>query len=128
LSPPTQAKDFLAELRFVHPMGDKDFVTLMTYRTVAEAAIVQAALNSHGVTAYIANAETATMLPYLGTSVDVQLQVAARDVDEANDILRAIKFEDASASTAPWKCPKCGASVDEGFDACWSCGAMKFQE
>ena len=106
-------------------MNDEELITLTTYRNVPEATIAQAALISHGVTAYLENAEMAITAAYPGMCVDVQLQVAARDVDEANDILRTIKFEDASVSSAPWTCPKCGASVDEGFDACWSCGEMK---
>lgn len=106
-------------------MNNPAFVTLMTYRTVPEAAIAQAALTSHGVAAHLENAETATMLPYFGTSVDVRLLVATQDADQAAAILRAIRFEDASASAAPWMCPNCGASVDTGFDACWSCGSAK---
>jgi putative signal transducing protein len=105
-------------------MNDEELVTLTTYRDVPEATIVQAVLVSHGVTAYLENAEMAIAAGFPGMC-DVKLQVATRDVDEANDILWAIKFEDASVSSAPWTCPKCGASVEEGFDACWSCGELK---
>src|SRR4051794_10472880 len=24
-----------------------------------------------------------------------------------------------------WTCPKCGSTVDSGYEACWSCGATK---
>ena len=104
---------------------NEELITLATYHTASEASIAQAALISHGLTAYLENAEMASRRHSPGMCIGVQLQVAAPDVDEANDILRAIKFEDASVSSAPWTCPKCGASVDEGFDACWSCGQMK---
>jgi hypothetical protein len=106
-------------------MNSPAFVTLMTYRTVPEAAIAQAALTSHGVAAHLENTETATMAPHRGKPSDVRLLVAAQDADQAATILRAILFADASASAAPWTCPNCGASVDAGFDACWSCGMLK---
>jgi hypothetical protein len=72
-------------------MRDDELVTLATYRTVPEASITQNALEANGVKAFLANAVTATNFPHLSMPFEVRLQVAARDLAKAQELLSTIK-------------------------------------
>ena len=73
-------------------MNDDQLVTIASFLTIPEAAITQNALESNGITAFLANAETATMAPWLTRPFCVQLQVPAKDVEEAQVILNEIRL------------------------------------
>ena len=110
-------------------MAHEDLVTIASYGSPHEASIAKATLDAENIQAYLMGAEVANTLWYVGTALGgVKLQVAQRDADRATDVLGAIKSTDKSKSIAPWKCPNCGAEVDEGFEVCWSCGTSDDQQ
>jgi hypothetical protein len=74
-------------------MHDDQLVTIASFQTIPEAAITQNALEANGISAFLANAETATMAPWLTRPLCVQLQVPAKEVEEAQAILKMIKTD-----------------------------------
>ncbi|HEY4234803.1 MAG TPA: hypothetical protein VGM76_15320 [Lacipirellulaceae bacterium] len=74
-------------------MRDDELVTLATYRTVPEAAITLNVLEANGIKAFLANATTATMAPHLSMPFEVRLQIAARDIGKAQELLSTLKAE-----------------------------------
>jgi hypothetical protein len=110
-------------------MAHEDLVTVASYGSPHEASIAKATLDAENIQAYLMGTEAVNTLWYIGTALGgVKLQVALRDADRATDVLGAIKSTDKSKSIAPWKCPSCGAEVDEGFEVCWSCGTSDDQQ
>ncbi len=77
-------------------------------------------LAAEGISGYLENANTQTMLGYVGPALGgVKLLVPDEDVDSAKQLLAK---EDVASTIAAWTCPRCGSEVDSGFELCWKCG------
>jgi hypothetical protein len=102
-------------------------VTIGSFANFEEAKLAQAALAEEEIRAFLEGANMAGMLWYLSNAMlGIKLQVAVDDVEQAKAVLghaTAGDEEQRSAAT-PRRCGKCGAEMEPGFDACWSCGAM----
>ena len=64
-----------------------DFVTVGTYVTTIEAEIVKGRLQSEGITAIVADGMAAGVMPFVGSSAGVHVQVAKEDAARAKEIL-----------------------------------------
>ncbi|MFO0814869.1 MAG: hypothetical protein U0796_16740 [Gemmatales bacterium] len=99
-----------------------DFVTLMTFRNVADAEVKRLALEDAGIKTYITDAEIVTMDWLLGNAVgDIKLQVAHSDAEQAVGILKALPPVTAS-TVGENQCLSCGAVMPESADTCPKCG------
>ena len=48
------------------------------------------------------------------------------DIERARRLLGRFLDQWREPRNAPaWRCPRCGESVDGGFDCCWSCGTPR---
>ena len=48
------------------------------------------------------------------------------DLPRAGVLVEAFLGRAAAAPEGgPWRCPRCGAEVDGGFELCWRCGAPR---
>jgi hypothetical protein len=103
---------------------DKDPVAIATFDSEPEAKILQIALIDRGIKATISGDVTA-FGGITGGVTGVTVYVRKIEAEEARAIVREISEEENQLCPA-WKC-RCGATVDEGFAICWSCGA-KFSE
>ena len=64
-----------------------NFVTVGTYVSLIEAQIVKGRLESEGITAIVADGMAAGVMPFVGSSSGVHVQVAEEDVAKAKEIL-----------------------------------------
>ncbi len=99
---------------------DKDLVAIATFDSEPEAKILQIALIDRGIKATISGDVTA-FGGITGGVTGVTVYVRKIEAEEARKTLREMSEEDAHLCPA-WKC-RCGATVDEGYAICWSCGA-----
>ena len=78
----------------------RDLVTIARFNTVIEADMAKSQLDAEGILAFVANAGTAGLMPYLSAGGGVSLQVADDDVERAREVLL-----DASPSVGPYRTP-----------------------
>ena len=99
-------------------MNDR-LVTVRNFGDPEEASIAKEILDDHGITSCVQGAQSAT------TSLGgVNLQVP----DESAELAAELLDKHLYPAETVWKCPKCGANNDEGFEICWQCsrgGAWK---
>ncbi len=89
------------------------------YGSVLEAEIDQGRLESAGIPARVRRDDCGGMYPQLVMHKPVRLEVDVADAERALEILG----EAADAPPTPaWTC-SCGETVEQGYDACWKCGA-----
>jgi len=88
------------------------------YLSMAEE--IRLFLEQHDIKAVLANENTGSMLPHLGTAIGVSVLVAGPDAVQASQLLE--QREPVSTTTGPWYCGACKVDVEPGFEACWSCG------
>jgi hypothetical protein len=65
----------------------RDLVTIAHFNTVIEAEMAKSQLGAEGIGAFLAGAGTLGVMPYLGPSGGIQLQVAEDDVERAREVL-----------------------------------------
>jgi hypothetical protein len=69
-------------------MSEPDLVTVATFPDVAEAELARERLGLEGVRAFVIDAQTAGVMPYLaGAMGGVRVQVEPKDLDRAREIL-----------------------------------------
>jgi hypothetical protein len=69
-----------------------DLVTVAAYPDAAEALLAKERLELEGVRAFVLDAQTAGVMPYLTSSTGgVRVQVAARDLQKACEILGVVR-------------------------------------
>ena len=102
-------------------MGGDDLLRLAEYKTQSEAQFVLGALRDNGVDAKLSGEEHSALGIDLDGPDAIEIIVTRDEYDKAKAIIDDL--ETAVEEPVPaWTC-KCGEDVDEGFDACWSCGA-----
>jgi len=103
-------------------MSDDEPVTIRKYGSPQDAHLAKSVLTGDGIRACVADDVVTAWLWHVGTALGgAKLQVARRDAVRATEILRTIESHSTATDGATWMCPQCGADVDGGFDACWSC-------
>jgi hypothetical protein len=96
-------------------------VNVGNFGTRQEAEIARGVLQENGIPAFVQGGEMATTMFFVGTALGgVVLQSPESLAEEARRIL-ADEFRSTDSIPA-WKCPKCSADVDAGFEVCWRCG------
>jgi hypothetical protein len=67
---------------------NEDLVTVVAFPDVAEAELAKDRLELEGIRAFVIDAQTAGVMPYLtGVSGGVRVQVASADLERAREIL-----------------------------------------
>jgi hypothetical protein len=98
-----------------------DFEEVARFSNPLEARQALIVLSHNGLNAYIEGENANSTLWYVGTAIGgVKLLVEAGDKSRALEILNEPVGRD-EAMDAPWRCEKCFAEVDAGFDVCWRC-------
>ena len=96
----------------------EDFVTVATYFSLAEAEAVRLALDAEGIQTLATDEDIGEMLVPTAFG-GIKLQVAAKDVDRANEVLATLETEsqpetndaDDSGDDVSLQCPKCEAQI-----------------
>jgi hypothetical protein len=65
----------------------RDLVTIAHFTTVIEADMAKSQLDAEGIMAFVVNAGAIGVMPYLGASGGVRLQVAEDDAERAGEVL-----------------------------------------
>ena len=65
----------------------RDLVTIAHFNTVIEADMAKSQLDAEGILAFVVNAGAVGVMPYLGPSGGVRLQVAEDDAERAREVL-----------------------------------------
>ncbi len=69
-------------------MNDEDLVTVAAFADVAEAELAKERLELEGVLAFVADAQTSGVMPFLTSATGgVRVQVKQEDVEKAKEIL-----------------------------------------
>ncbi len=101
-------------------MQDDDLVAAAEFSNDVEAQQAINLLAEHGIVAQM-NDEGGAFDLGIGELAGIEIIVAETNLEKAQHLLA--ELNDAQTQTCPaWKC-QCGEDVDEGFFACWSCGA-----
>ena len=66
-----------------------ELVTVATFPDVSEAELARDRLQLEGVRAFVADAQSIGVMPYLGATSGVRVQVAPADLEKAREILSA---------------------------------------
>ena len=70
------------------PSSDQDLVTVASFPDVPEAGLAKDRLEIEGIPAFVIDAQTAGVMPFLtGSTGGVRLQVAAGNAERAREIL-----------------------------------------
>lgn len=64
-----------------------DLVTVATFHDVPEAELAQERLELEGIRAFVLEAQTGGVMPYLTDSTGIRLQVEPKDLERAREIL-----------------------------------------
>ncbi|MCA9199477.1 MAG: hypothetical protein KDA87_18150 [Planctomycetales bacterium] len=103
-------------------MAEK-LVTIARYPNAHVAQLIQSHLLAQGIRAHVSGTNVANMLSHVGSALGgVRLQVAADDVEQANQVLLSLQDE---GRIAGWLCGRCHEEVDPGFEICWNCQAHR---
>ena len=102
-------------------------VTVATFTTAPEAAIVAGKLEQQGITTHIADEAITTWAWQLSNAVGgVKVQVAREDEQRAREVLAVATRQEATAvDGSAWTCTHCDAAVDADMSVCWSCGTSR---
>ncbi|MEZ6118619.1 MAG: hypothetical protein R3C28_18915 [Pirellulaceae bacterium] len=98
-------------------------VTVARYPNAHIAQLIQSHLVAQGIRAHVSGTNVANMLSHVGSALGgVRLQVAAEDVEQANQVLLSLQDD---GSVSGWLCGRCQEEVDPGFEICWNCQAHR---
>lgn len=64
-----------------------ELVTVATFHDVPEAELAQERLELEGIRAFVIEAQTGGVMPYLTDSTGIRLQVEPKDLERAREIL-----------------------------------------
>lgn len=56
-----------------------------------------------------------------------ELWVTPEDFTAAERILRATEEAFAAREGSPWRCPRCGETLEPQFEVCWRCGTERLE-
>lgn len=86
------------------------------------AETLRIALEGAGIAAFIESSETNRAMHYVGTALGgVRVMVPSDRKVEAERLLRDFADDSTRKNVPAWICPKCGETVDSGFETCWFC-------
>lgn len=101
---------------------DAKLIDVDSFRHYGDAATAKALLDSHGIPAVLANANSGDL--FGGVLGEVRLQVAERDAERARELLRSI--ERTRAAPLPddgvERCLACGETLVADAESCAKCG------
>ncbi|HEY5314767.1 MAG TPA: DUF2007 domain-containing protein [Pirellulales bacterium] len=110
-------------------------VTAAAFNSPVEADLARSQLEEAGIASCLADEATAGNFWVLVNGVGgVKVQVAEHDLARAREVLNSVveaEDEPASAGSDPapigqgWRCRRCGAEVEPGFEVCWKCGTAR---
>ncbi len=101
----------------------RDGMTIIkSFTNETEAQVALAHLEAMGIKAFIEADNCGGMRPHLDLTSGVHLLVNGLDGEKAAAVLQE---RSESSSFYKWICGACGETSDEGYDACWKCGAAK---
>lgn len=101
-------------------MQDDDLVAVGQFDNDIEAQQAINLLAEHGIVAQM-NDDGGAFDLGIGELPAVEVIVVSSNFEKAKALLADLEVVQAETCPA-WSC-KCGEEVDEGFFACWSCGA-----
>ena len=101
-------------------MQDDDLVAVGEFDNDIEAQQAISLLAEHGIVAQM-NDDGGTFDLGIGELPAVEIIVVSSNYEKAKALLADLEVVQSETCPA-WTC-KCGEEVDEGFFACWSCGA-----
>src|SRR6478672_11485979 len=95
-------------------------------RDEADAELVKNALADAGIEAVVQGGPLSNVLGAIPVSAETlpSIWVRDEDADRAAAALREFQHP-APPQGQPWKCPKCGETVEPQFTACWNCGTER---
>jgi hypothetical protein len=95
-------------------------------RDELDAAMVKNALADAGIDAVVQAGPLSAVLGEIPVTEGTLPSVWVRDedVDRATEALANFQHPQNSPGP-PWKCPKCGETIEPQFTACWNCGTAK---
>ena len=100
-----------------------EFVTLMTFRNIADAEVKRLLLEDEGIHTYLTDAEIIAMDWLLGNAVgNIKLQVARTDADRAVAILKNAPPLAPTPARKDNECLACGALMRDHEEKCTKCG------
>ena len=102
-------------------MQDDELVRAGVFGNDVEARFAISVLADNGIVAQIDDGGGMFDLGIGGEPTEVQIIVKASDFARSQELIAEIESNEGEPCPA-WTC-KCGEDVDEGFFACWSCGA-----
>ncbi|MFT5303900.1 MAG: hypothetical protein ACI814_004722 [Mariniblastus sp.] len=102
-------------------MEEKEFVRLLFVDTDVEANYFKTALEENKIHVLVKGLDDLAFGAALDGPDQIEMFVYADDFEQAKALIVDI-LDDDSDEIPAWTC-KCGEDVDEGFGACWSCGA-----
>lgn len=104
-------------------MSDEDLKRLCVCESEVQAQYVREILKENDFNVMIRGLDGGGDV--FGGAVDIpeiEIYVDASDFEDAKALLQSLAEEEGEPVPA-WVC-KCGEEVDEGFEICWSCGAI----
>ncbi len=104
-----------------------EFTALATFDEDIGANLARNLLETAKIKAYLSG-ESSNMLWHIGNGFSgVQLWVANEDVERARDVLNQPSESGRLTADEQFFCTNCTATIDLGFDVCWSCGSTAIQ-
>ena len=101
-------------------MADDDLVRVKLFPNIEAARLAISVLKENGINAQI-NDEEGTFDLGLNDNPETEVIVRRGDLERATELVEQLEIPEDEVCPE-WTC-KCGEEVDEGFFACWSCGA-----
>ena len=100
-----------------------ELTRLAVCETEIQAQIARDFLTENGVQVMVKGLDTGGSV-FGGAVEDTEIEffVSADDLENAKELLESF-LEEEGDPVPEWTC-KCGEDVDEGFEICWSCGAV----
>lgn len=103
-------------------MSTPKMVVVTRFASTPEAELAQAALGNQGIESFVQGAQANIVLTQIAAGPrGVRLLVDEKDLQVAREIV--LQHSEKSGPDHEWKCSHCSATVDAGFEVCWSCGA-----
>lgn len=102
---------------------DEDLKRIFVCESELQARQAKEFLEANGFKAMVRGLDVGGSV--FGGAVDdpeIEIFIKASDFEDAKALVESMA-DDESEPVPPWTCD-CGEDVDEGFEICWSCGAI----
>ncbi|OYP39148.1 hypothetical protein [Rhodopirellula sp. MGV] len=105
--------------------SDERFCVLREFGDQWSAVSVQSLLAGAEIRSHLTGTDPGTALSMGGAPTDslVRIQVAAKDFDRADELLR--QHEQELLAKEPWLCARCDEPNEATFEYCWNCQASR---